>query len=124
MLVEVFCIYSESKETTFSSVVYDRFADIGFGIQGNSLHTRSVLHNDREDVFTITSQPISKEVGLHVEELITSTMVWIEKEQRYRRVKTCKDAVQTKNIPTEVICLITNDHAIECIGHNHKIIQW
>jgi len=71
---------TESKETTFSSVVYDRFADIGFGIQGNSLHTRSVLHNDREDVFTITSQPISKEVGLHVEELITSTMVWIEKE--------------------------------------------
>ena len=71
---------TESKETSFSSVVYDRFADIGFGIQGNSLHTRSVLHNDREDVFTITSQPISKEVALHVEELITSTMVWIEKE--------------------------------------------
>lgn len=71
---------TESKETTFSSTVYDRFADIGHGIGGNSLHTRSVLHNDREDTFTVTSQPISKEYALHVEELITSTMVWIEKE--------------------------------------------
>lgn len=63
---------TESKTTSFESVIYDSIPT-----SSTSLHTRKTLYNNREDVFTVTSQPVSRKIGVHIEEMITSSMVWI-----------------------------------------------
>ena len=55
-------------------------------------------------------------------------LVWVENEKQgggeYQRVEKCKQAIKTKIIPSEVICLITDDHKIHCVGHNNKLYQF
>ena len=65
----------EDKTTTFDSVIYDSIPD-----NGASNHTRKTLYNSREDVFTVNSQPVGRDVGRHIEELINSSLVWVNKK--------------------------------------------
>lgn len=67
----------EEKTTTFDSVIYDKFASLEYNISTTS-HTRSVLHNTREDIIKIVSQPVPREIALHMEDLITSTSVFVD----------------------------------------------
>ena len=69
---------TETKEVTNNRTIYDRFANPNEG----SLHNRTVLHTDREDVYNLVSQPVGKEIALHLEELLSSTMVWIDVEPK------------------------------------------
>ena len=71
-------IYGQEQKTTkFDSVIYDKFASLEYNISTTS-HTRTVLHNTREDITTITSQPLPREIAIHMEDLITSTSVFID----------------------------------------------
>ena len=69
----------ESKETSFESVLFDKSADHSYD------HTRTVLHNSREDVFKLVSQPVNSGIARHIEEMITSSKVWIQREDLYPR---------------------------------------
>lgn len=69
---------TEEKQTTFESVVYDKLPSTA-SLEGTQ-HARKTLYNKREDTYTVVSQPMSKEVALHCEELLNSPLVWIEKE--------------------------------------------
>ena len=70
---------TETKEVKNNRTIYDRFANSTEG----SLHNRTVLHTDREDIFNLVSQPVGKEIALHMEELLSSTMVWIDQEIKH-----------------------------------------
>lgn len=68
---------TESKETKFDSTLFDHRPGM-FSAQ----HKRKVIYNNREDTFTVVSQPVSNEIALHIEGLLTSTMVWIHKDRK------------------------------------------
>ena len=63
---------TETKATSFESVLYDSIPT-----SGSSLHTRKTLYNNREDIFTVVSQPVDRKIGRHIEEMITSSLIWI-----------------------------------------------
>nr|BAR36781.1 hypothetical protein [uncultured Mediterranean phage uvMED] len=72
---------TEKKETSFEQTIYDKLPSTG--LLDGSQHARKTLYNKREDTFTVTSQPMPKDVALHCEELLNSSLVWIEKESKY-----------------------------------------
>ena len=72
---------TKTKETEVQGVEYDRFTDFtrsdtDFGVIKGQ-HSRTNLQNTRKQMFTVFSQPLSKEEVNWVEELIVSPLTWL-----------------------------------------------
>ncbi len=109
---------TESKNTKFESSTFDKLPSTS--MLGESQHARKTLYNDREDTFTVVSQPMSKDVALHCEEMLTSPLVWIEKESKYQH-NTTSNLNNGKLVP---VLIVPNSFAIYTTESNLQFVEF
>ena len=71
------CTGTATKEIAISGARFDSYlTDIG---QGRGSHGRKTLWNEREDVHSVISQPLTREYTRWLEQLIASPQVWVKR---------------------------------------------
>ena len=79
-----FSSYGTHKQgVTMSGTKYERAQQ---GTASNSIHHSTWLKTNREDNYTVISQPVPKETALWLADLATSAKVWVQTEYKHSEI--------------------------------------